>query len=69
MAIDGRERLGVRREPEREADERLVDRVEHPVVRRPDRGSAAELAHLDVQERRPDERLDHPVDRLRGADP
>ena len=51
MAVDRGERVGVRREAEREGDERLIDRVEHAVIRRPDRGRAAEVADLDMQER------------------
>ena len=57
---------GIGCQPERERDERLVDRVEHAVIGRSTGGGATQMADLDVQERRSDERLDHPVDGGRG---
>ena len=69
MAIDGGERVGIGSEPEREADEWLIDRIEHAVIGRADRGGATEMADLDVEERRSDERVDHQVDRPAAADP
>ena len=64
MAIDGGERTGIGSEPERETDEWLIDRIEHAVVGRPDRGGATQMANLDVEERRSDERIDHRLDGL-----
>ena len=69
MAIDGGERLGIGSEPEREAHEWLVDRIEHAVLGRPHRGGATEMADLDVEERRSDERVDHQIYGLQPADP
>ena len=71
--IDRSERRLIGREPEGERDERLVDRIEHAMVGRADRGRAAEAAHLDVEQGRPDEGLHQRVDggrrQVREQDP
>ena len=42
--------LGIRRDPERERDEGLIDRIEQAVIGRSDRRRSAQVANLDVEE-------------------
>ncbi len=51
MVLDREEHLGIKRQAEREEHERLLDRIEHPVVGRARGERPSELAHLDVQQR------------------